>query len=322
MAANAPPAASRNAWLSVGAPILGLVLLVSLFALLLLLSFARQQDKDYANGSRQLVSSALDGRAHAIASLTIDYANWDDAYQNISRRFSRRWLERVFYSSVTDAFVVFQRGHAPRFVWFKDEASPGLGAAIARTASKAPNLDSLAGALEPPDGVATAYAVVGGRLAVIGIAPVTPENNERHKILMSNTGYASDLVDTKKYPYHVLIGPTYSDQFDMLFKYIKSKQGSGPAPKVALVYTATEFDIGRILAFPGEALELGRSCVAAARCPIRTGCSTDCCSMPPRARRRSSRRARRSMPMARRRAARWRSSMRHWCGTRTTSSCT
>lgn len=29
-------------------------------------------------------------------------------------------------------------------------------------------------------------------------------------------------------------------------------------------YTATEFDIGRILAFPGEALELGRSCVAAA----------------------------------------------------------
>ena len=29
-------------------------------------------------------------------------------------------------------------------------------------------------------------------------------------------------------------------------------------------YTATEFDIARILAFPGEALELGRSCVAAA----------------------------------------------------------
>lgn len=29
-------------------------------------------------------------------------------------------------------------------------------------------------------------------------------------------------------------------------------------------YTATEFDIARILSFPGEALELGRSCVAAA----------------------------------------------------------
>ena len=71
------------------------------------------------------------------------------------------------------------------------------------------------------------------------IRAVTPENNDRHKILMSNTGYASDLVDTKKYPYHILIGPTYSDQIDMLYQYIKSKKPAGA--KVALVYTATEF---------------------------------------------------------------------------------
>lgn len=94
------------------------------------------------------------------------------------------------------------------------------------------------------------------------IRAVSPENNERLKILMSNTGYASDLVDTKKYPYHVLIGPTYSDQFDMFFKYIKDKQGSGPAPKVALVYTSTEFGRDPLEHARKRAKELGIQIVA------------------------------------------------------------
>lgn len=94
------------------------------------------------------------------------------------------------------------------------------------------------------------------------IRAVTPENNERYKIMMSNTGYASDLTDTTKYPYHVLLGPTYSDQFAMLFKYIKDKQGSGPAPKVALVYTATEFGRDPIDYAKARAKALGIDIVA------------------------------------------------------------
>jgi branched-chain amino acid transport system substrate-binding protein len=94
------------------------------------------------------------------------------------------------------------------------------------------------------------------------IRAVSPENNDRHKILMSNTGYASDVIDTTKYPYHVLIGPTYSDQIDMLYKYIKDKQGSGPAPKVALVYTATEFGRDPIEHARKRAKELGIQIVA------------------------------------------------------------
>jgi branched-chain amino acid transport system substrate-binding protein len=93
------------------------------------------------------------------------------------------------------------------------------------------------------------------------IRAVSPENNDRHKILMSNTGYASDVVDTAKYPYHVLIGPTYSDQIDMLYKYIKAKQG-GAAPKIALVYTATEFGRDPIEHAKKRAKELGIEIVA------------------------------------------------------------
>ena len=73
------------------------------------------------------------------------------------------------------------------------------------------------------------------------VRAISPENNEHYKVLMSNTGMASDLVDTAKYKYHFLVGATYSDEIDILFKYIKSQQGSGPAPKVALVYSNTEF---------------------------------------------------------------------------------
>lgn len=92
------------------------------------------------------------------------------------------------------------------------------------------------------------------------IRAVTPENNDRHKLLMSNTGYASDLVDTKKYPYHILIGPTYSDQIDMLYQYIKSKKPTGA--KVALVYTATEFGRDPIPHAKEQAKKLGIEIVA------------------------------------------------------------
>ncbi|MFI5011584.1 MAG: ABC transporter substrate-binding protein [Hyphomicrobiales bacterium] len=73
------------------------------------------------------------------------------------------------------------------------------------------------------------------------IRAISPENNERYKILISNQGFSSDLIDTAKYKYHFLPGLTYSDMVDLLFRYIKSKQGNGAAPKVALVYSATEF---------------------------------------------------------------------------------
>lgn len=72
------------------------------------------------------------------------------------------------------------------------------------------------------------------------VRAISPENNERYKILMSSTGNASDLVDTKKYKYHFLNGPTYSDMVNLLFKYIKENHKDA-APKVAIVYSATEF---------------------------------------------------------------------------------
>lgn len=82
------------------------------------------------------------------------------------------------------------------------------------------------------------FAAVNGTPAVRAIMP---ENNEKHKILVSSTGAASDLVDVERYPYHFLVGPTYSDQVHMLFDYIVDNHEGDGAPTVALVYSDTEF---------------------------------------------------------------------------------
>ncbi|MEJ8573007.1 ABC transporter substrate-binding protein [Microbaculum marinum] len=73
------------------------------------------------------------------------------------------------------------------------------------------------------------------------IRAISPENNETHKVLMSSTGGASDLVETDKYKYHFLVGPTYSDQVKLLFDYIKENFKGEGEPKVAIVYSASEF---------------------------------------------------------------------------------
>lgn len=73
------------------------------------------------------------------------------------------------------------------------------------------------------------------------IRAITPENNETHKVLMSGTGHASDVVDVDLYQYHFLTGPTYTDQIHMLFDYIKANHDGAETPTVAIVYSASEF---------------------------------------------------------------------------------
>lgn len=70
------------------------------------------------------------------------------------------------------------------------------------------------------------------------VRAISPENNDTYRILMSATGFASDLVDTERYKYHFLPGPTYSDMVRELFAYMKTQNDS---PTVALVYSTTEF---------------------------------------------------------------------------------
>jgi branched-chain amino acid transport system substrate-binding protein len=67
---------------------------------------------------------------------------------------------------------------------------------------------------------------------------MSPEIKDRYKILYSSTSFSSELADPKTNPYMFVPGPTYSDMFGILLKYIAKEK---PGAKVAFFYSDTEF---------------------------------------------------------------------------------
>jgi len=49
---------------------------------------------------------------------------------------------------------------------------------------------------------------------------VAPEVKDRYKVLYSSTSFSSELANAAANPYVFVPGPTYSDMFDILLKYI------------------------------------------------------------------------------------------------------
>ena len=67
---------------------------------------------------------------------------------------------------------------------------------------------------------------------------VAPEIKDRYKILYSSTSFSSELANPAENPYVFVPGPTYSDMFGILLKYIAKEK---PGANVAFFYSDTEF---------------------------------------------------------------------------------
>jgi branched-chain amino acid transport system substrate-binding protein len=67
---------------------------------------------------------------------------------------------------------------------------------------------------------------------------VAPEIKSRYKILYSSTSFSSELANAAENPYVFVPGPTYSDMFGILLKYIAKEK---PGANVAFFYSDTEF---------------------------------------------------------------------------------
>ena len=67
---------------------------------------------------------------------------------------------------------------------------------------------------------------------------VAPEIKSRYKVLYSSTSFSSELADAANNPYVFVPGPTYSDMFGILLKYIAKEK---PGANVAFFYSDTEF---------------------------------------------------------------------------------
>lgn len=172
--------AARSAWLSVGAPILGLVLVTIALALAAFAGFARQQDRNYSESTSRLVASAIDGRALSLGNVALDYANWDNAYESVTLRWNPQWVENSFYSSVADGIFVFRSGMGVRYSWYADDAAPVADATTQAALSAAfhvPNINQLKRAAQPAGTVARTLTRVGNHLVVVAVAPITREDD-------------------------------------------------------------------------------------------------------------------------------------------------
>lgn len=171
---------ARGAWISVGVPILGLMFVVIMLAVATLASFAAEADRGYATSSRRLVDSALDGRGLALASVALDYANWDQAYRAISDDWDPDWAEGNLYSSVADGMIVFRADGSIRYSWFADDVAalgPSIRPAAVDAARVTPGLRQLARAASPAATVTRTFARAGEHVFIVSVAPITEEDD-------------------------------------------------------------------------------------------------------------------------------------------------
>lgn len=169
-----------RAWIGVGVPILGLIFIVIMLSIAMLAGFAREQDRAYAEATERLVAGSTDARGQALASVALDYANWDDAYQAVTVSWDQDWVEDNFYTSVADGMILFRADGVVRYTWFSedytDEAADAqsIGVVAARAI---PNLRRLAAAASLQDTMTRTMTRLDGRLVIIGVAALTPEDN-------------------------------------------------------------------------------------------------------------------------------------------------
>ncbi|MBY0564374.1 MAG: hypothetical protein K2P58_09320 [Hyphomonadaceae bacterium] len=181
---------SRRVWLGVVGPILGFFAATLTLGIVLLTHFAHQQNKFFADTTTQLVSNALEERATALGELTLDYANWDAAFAAVTGRIDRAWLDENYYSWVVDGMIVLDENGAVPFAWFSDELGAVATLVKGRAIVAARRIVSTADLAHAPQALSawrTGYTSINGRLALIAVAAISPEDNAQ-RLALADTG--------------------------------------------------------------------------------------------------------------------------------------
>jgi signal transduction histidine kinase len=170
---------ARAAWVGVGVPVLGLVLVIMVMAVATFAGFAREQDRGFERSSQRLVASAIDGRARALTSVTLDYTNWNEAYDAVTL-WDQEWVDGNFYSNAVDGMIIFRANSAVRYTWFANAERPHnaeIQAAVVRAAVATPGLRRLIRSPNPTGMVSRTYVRVGSQLVVVALAPFSREDD-------------------------------------------------------------------------------------------------------------------------------------------------
>ncbi len=98
---------------------------------------------------------------------------------------------------------------------------------------------------------------------------MAPEINSRYHCVYGSTSFSAELADRSKNPYMFVSGPTYSQQFGVLLKYIATHpKKKGKKPTMAFFYSDTEFGRDPIPYARQMAKKLGVEVVAEEITPV------------------------------------------------------
>ncbi len=169
-------------WLSVGAPIAALVVCAFIAALSYALSVSHEQDQAAADREHRLVSLALSELAASRRQFAREYAEWNDAYEHVVRRFDAEWADSNYYPAAFDHLAVadasgrilYQRSSADIQNGLADrlDADELLGAqarALVHAAAKASRMEpEIAGFVRGPN----------GQLVVVAASRIRPADGD------------------------------------------------------------------------------------------------------------------------------------------------
>jgi signal transduction histidine kinase/sensor domain CHASE-containing protein len=168
-------------------PIVGLILAMAAAITIMLFVSAREVDRQYAIDAASRTKLVLENLQTDVSTTALDYAWWDEAYENLHVTFSPEWAESTFSQSTVlgadkavDGVLVIGPDNALLFgKWHGEALDP---AAVEELRQGAAELaDGARGAVagngnDPAQGPApkAGYLVHGGVVALAGAVAVTP----------------------------------------------------------------------------------------------------------------------------------------------------
>lgn len=157
----------RRAWVSVGAPIFGLVSVVLVMALGLLTHFATEQDRAFESNSQQLVSNEINGHITHVRELSLDWSHWQAGYDNVTKSWNQAWVEETFFSELVDYVRIARAGEA------RYSSAAALTPANLQAIDAVLSKDNEASAVTMDD---DKVFHAGNTLFIMSTKPVLPEN--------------------------------------------------------------------------------------------------------------------------------------------------
>lgn len=173
---------ARRIWITASAPVFALAALFAVLAVVSRVEFARREDQAHQAMTQRLVGSAMAARIQAVEAQARDYSNWTDAYDNVSRRWNRTWIDNNYYTTAAEVMIVFRSGQL-RYLWAAEQLNESRGAVGRDSMVAARSIVDLSGQARAS---ASGMMLLDGNLALVATAPITPEEEPARAALLGS----------------------------------------------------------------------------------------------------------------------------------------